>query len=68
MTDDLRRAMDEAHGTGLRQAGYDAALDDLSILLATEVERLVWQGAKLHRLGRIAGIRWALRAIQEMRP
>jgi len=71
MTDDLRRAMDEAHGTGLRQAGYDAALDDLSIMLAAEVERLELQRPEdddidyVHGTG--GGLRWALNAIKRRR-
>lgn len=31
MSDTVRRAMDDAHVTGLRQAGYDAAMDDAHI-------------------------------------
>lgn len=62
----LRQKADEAHGEGLRRAGYNAALDDLSILLAAEAESLE---AELSRsVGYCAHLRWALRAIEGMRP
>jgi len=58
---------DDAHGTGLRLAGYNAALDDLSILLATEVERRESWGDYGDYGGTQDGLRWALKAIQGMR-
>ena len=58
---------DSAHGTGLRLAGYHAALDDLSILLATEVERLEDEGDGDFMDSTLGGLRWALRSIKGMR-
>ena len=64
----LRQSMEDAHGTGLRLAGYHAALDDLSILLATEVERRESWGDYGDYGGTQDGLRWALKAIEGMRP
>jgi len=65
----LRQKADDAHGTGLHLAGYNAALDDLSILLATEVERLERVDPLTEFYGGAAyGLHGALSAIQGMRP
>jgi len=59
--------MDDAHGTGLHLAGHNAALDDVAILLATEVERRE-DGVVGYYDPSIHGLRWALKTIQGMRP
>ncbi len=71
LSDRLRKTTDEAHAVGLRTAGYHAALDDVSILLAEKVQRLedrpdsAWGSDAGH--GFIAGLRWALCAIEARR-
>ncbi len=71
LSDRLRKGTDEAHGVGLRTAGYHAALDDGSILLAEKVQRLedspdsAW-GSDTGN-GFIAGLRWALCSIEARR-